>query len=140
VDPWKPALAAVVLLANAPGASATVMAHGHTEAGATVIFPTGMVAEAPIELEFTADGKPVTGVAALKLQVQPDAAFTVTLPKQVQVAGRPLAVSRLHAGGPLAGELVVGQHELAVGATFAPDGHLPPGRYVALFDVTLQNN
>jgi hypothetical protein len=140
MGPWKPALAAIALLANAQGASAAVFAHGATEAGATVIFPTGVVAEPPIELELSADGKPVTRVAAIKLQVRPAMAFAVTLPKQIQVAGRPLAVSGFHAGGPLAGELVVGQHELSVGATFAPDGQLPPGRYVALFDVTLQNN
>jgi len=128
------ALAAALLLASAPSASAQG-ALSHVAAGVNVIFPSGVLAGEAIDLDVPAEGAPVTRTTAIKIQVPPGASYGVALPRRIQVAGRPVDLS-----APLAGELVVGQHELALGATIAPDGHLPPGRYVAQIDVTLLNN
>jgi hypothetical protein len=123
-----------------PPAAAAKIGRAEVQAGVNVIFPAGMLSGEAIELEGPAGGAPVTRRAALHIVVPPGAAYALGLPSQVQVAGRSIPVSGFQHDLPLAGELVVGQHELAVGATLALDGNLPPGRYVAEFDVTLQNN
>ncbi|MDB5095706.1 MAG: hypothetical protein JWM80_127 [Cyanobacteria bacterium RYN_339] len=136
---WQPVLAFLMVLALAPGAAARPSIT-EVEAGVTLISPTGVLAGDAIEVDIQEDGAPVTRPAALHIAVPPGAAYALGLPTQIQIAGRSIAVKGYQADLPLAAELVVGQHELAVGATLALDAHLPPGRYVAEFDVTLQNN
>ena len=105
--------------------------------GTVTLSPLGGLVAAPGgELPAGADGQG----ARVAIASPPSASYTVSLPSSLVLAGRAIKVTRFRTGVPLAGTLAIGHHELVVGATVAISAYLPPGRYSAAFDLTIQNN
>jgi hypothetical protein len=78
--------------------------------------------------------------ATIAISANGNSAYSLAFPVTARVAGEDIVVSRFQTDPPLAGGLLVGHHDLAVGATIAIPANLPPGHYVGSFDLTVQNN
>lgn len=147
-------LALLVSLAGADRPALAMSGASRVLAGASVIEFGGFDDASALEVAMPevpdagglmtvpANGQAVPGAvtrrAHVTIQAPDGMAYNPSL--QVRLSGRAIAVSRFQTDPPLADVLLVGHHDLGVGATIALPANLPPGRYVESFDLTVQYN
>ena len=132
-------------LCAADGQAMPLSAGTWADAQVNLFLPVGMLTDGTMDVDATRlqrDGGVLTTGDRTKIAIAaaPAAAYAISLPDGVQVAEGAIHVTGFQTNLPLAGELTAGHHDLAVRATLLLAPHVPPGRYAAVFDLTIQNN